>query len=151
MSFAEFRKVAHGEKKNCFHYHSFLQMKGALFFLRSLKLPSIQFQQNGHLTEEDEYVKEHSLVRFPQYHWNAKQAEVLNFRPGKVWSCDSYSIACRCLQFCILVLMISPPRSPQVLVKGTTSGPRLSSYPTRLSNRLSILHTCLPIDLSLTI
>ena len=36
-------------------------------------------------------------------------------------------------------------------VKGTTSGPRLNSYPTLLSNRLSILHTCLPIDLSLTV
>ena len=47
--------------------------------------------------------------------------------------------------------MISPLRSPWVLVKGTTSGPRLSSYPTRLSNRLSILHTCLPIDSSLTV
>ena len=46
--------------------------------------------------------------------------------------------------------MISPPRSEWVLVKGTTSGPRLNSYPTQLSNRLSILHTCLPIDLSLT-
>ena len=69
------------------------------FFLRSLKLPSIQFQQNGHFTEEDGSVKEHSLVRFPQYHWNAKQAEVLNFRPDKAWSCDSYSIACRCLNF----------------------------------------------------
>ena len=46
--------------------------------------------------------------------------------------------------------MISPPRSAWVLVKGTTSGPRLSSYPTRLSNRLSILHTC-PIDLSVTV
>lgn len=47
--------------------------------------------------------------------------------------------------------MISPPRSAWVLVKGTTSDPRLSSYPTRLSNRLSILHTCLPIDLSVTV
>lgn len=69
----------------------FLQMKGALcfFFSRSLKLLSIQFQQNWHFTEEDEYVKEHSLVRFPQYHWNAKQAEVLNCRPDIAWSCDS--------------------------------------------------------------
>ena len=47
--------------------------------------------------------------------------------------------------------MISPPGSLWLLVKGTTSGPRLSSYRTRLSNRLSILHTCLPIDLSLTV
>ena len=47
--------------------------------------------------------------------------------------------------------MLSPPRSPWVLVKGTTSGPRLSSYLTRLSDRLSILHTCLPIDLSSTV
>ena len=36
-------------------------------------------------------------------------------------------------------------------MKGTTSGPRLSSYPTRLSNRLSILHTSLSIDLTLTV
>ena len=47
--------------------------------------------------------------------------------------------------------MISPPGSLWLLVKGTTSGPRVSSYRTRLSNRLSILHTCLPVDLSLTI
>ena len=47
--------------------------------------------------------------------------------------------------------MISPPRSAWVLVKGTTSGPRLSSYLTRLSDRLSPLHTCLPIDLSSTV
>ena len=47
--------------------------------------------------------------------------------------------------------MISPPHSAWVLVKGTTSGPRLSSYRTRLSDRLSILHTCFPIDLSSTI
>ena len=33
-------------------------------------------------------------------------------------------------------------------MKGTTSGPRLSSYRKRPSDRLSILHTCLPIDLS---
>ena len=36
-------------------------------------------------------------------------------------------------------------------MKGTTSGSRLSSYPTRLSNRLSILHTSLSIDLTLTV
>ena len=47
--------------------------------------------------------------------------------------------------------MISPPHSPWVLVKGTTSGPRLSLYRTRLPDRLSILHTCLPIDLSSTV
>ena len=47
--------------------------------------------------------------------------------------------------------MISLPRSPWVLMKGTTSIPRLSSYRTRPSDRLSILHTCLPTDLSSTI
>ena len=31
-------------------------------------------------TEENEYVKEHSLVKFPNL-LNAKQAKVLNFRP----------------------------------------------------------------------
>ena len=55
------------------------------------------------------------------------------------------------MQFCIFVFILSPPRSPWVLVKGTASGPRLSSYLTRLSDRLSILHTCLPIDLSSTV
>ena len=63
-----------------------------LFFLRGLKLLSIQFQQNWHFTEEDEYVKEHSLVRFPQYHWNAKQMEVLNCRPDITWSCYSIQL-----------------------------------------------------------
>lgn len=47
--------------------------------------------------------------------------------------------------------MISPPRSAWVLVKGTTSGLRLSSYLIWLSNRLSPLHTCFPIDLSSTV
>ena len=36
-------------------------------------------------------------------------------------------------------------------MKVTTSGPRLSLYRTRPSDRLSILHNCLPIDLSLTV
>ena len=36
-------------------------------------------------------------------------------------------------------------------MKVTTSGPRLSLYCTRPSDRLSILHTCLPIDLSSTV
>ena len=36
-------------------------------------------------------------------------------------------------------------------MKGTTSGPRLSSYRTRLFDRLSILQNCLPINLSWTI
>ena len=46
---------------------TFLANEGStlcFFFLRGLKLLSIQFQQNWHFTEEDEYVKEHSLVRF---------------------------------------------------------------------------------------
>ena len=36
-------------------------------------------------------------------------------------------------------------------MKVTTSGPRLSLYRTRPSDRLSILHNCLPIDLSSTV
>ena len=36
-------------------------------------------------------------------------------------------------------------------MKVTTSGPRLSLYRTRPSDRLSILHTSLPIDLSSTV
>ena len=36
-------------------------------------------------------------------------------------------------------------------MKVTTSGPRLSLYRTRPSDRLSILHSCLPIDLSSTV
>ena len=47
--------------------------------------------------------------------------------------------------------MISPPRLPWELLKGTTSGPRLSSSRTGFSDRLSILHTCLPIDFSSTV
>ena len=41
---------------------TFLANEGStlcFFFLRGLKLLSIQFQQNWHFTEEDEYVKEH--------------------------------------------------------------------------------------------
>ena len=81
--------MAHGEKKNYFHYLFIANEGSTFFFLRSLKLLSIQLQQNWHFTEEDEYVKEDLLVRFPQYHWNAKQAEVLNCRPDITWSCDS--------------------------------------------------------------
>ena len=36
-------------------------------------------------------------------------------------------------------------------MKGTISGPRLSSYRIRPSDRLSILHNCLPIGLSSTV
>ena len=47
-----------------------------------------QFQQNLHFTEEGKCVKEHSLVKFLKYLWNAKQAKVLNFRLNITWSCD---------------------------------------------------------------
>ena len=51
------------------------------FFSCGVDLLGNQFQQNLHFTEEDEYVKEHSLVKFPKYLLNAKQAKVHNFRP----------------------------------------------------------------------
>ena len=95
MLFDEFREMAHGGKRNYFYYHFFSKWREHFvffFFLRGLKLLSIQFQQNWHFTEEDEYVKEHSLVRFPQYHWNAKQMEVLNCRPDITWSYDSIQL-----------------------------------------------------------
>ena len=54
-----------------------------IVFSHGQKLLSNQFLHNLHYTEEEESIKEHTLVRFPlmKYLLNAKRAKVFNFRP----------------------------------------------------------------------
>ena len=60
-------------------------------FSHGQKLLSNQFLYNLHFIEDEESMKEHTLVRFPlmYYLWNAKRAKVFNFRPVMTRSIDS--------------------------------------------------------------
>ena len=73
--------TSHRRKERLFPLTFFRKWREHFFISRGLELLSSQFLKNLHITEEDEYVKEHSLVKFPKYHWNAKEAKALNFRP----------------------------------------------------------------------
>ena len=60
-------------------------------FSHGQKPLSNQLLHNLHFTEDEESMKEHTLVRFPlmYYLWNAKRAKVFNFQPNMTRSIDS--------------------------------------------------------------
>ena len=129
-------------------------MKRELCFFAWPRAARQPIPKNWRITEEDEYVKEHSLVKFPKYHWNAKEAKVLNFRP------DTLDLA---IQEGESEKFVFSLKKRHVWGKKYTAFLVLLgvscvycfnygySYRTQPSNRLSILHCCLPIDLSSTV
>ena len=73
--------TSHRRKERLYPLTFFRKWREHFVFSRGLELLGNWFLKNLHITEEDGYVKEHSLVKIPKYHWNAKEAKVLNFRP----------------------------------------------------------------------
>ena len=73
--------TSHRREERLYPLTFFRKWREHFVFSRGLELLGNRFLKNLHITEEDEYVKEHSLVEIPKYHWNAKEAKVLNFRP----------------------------------------------------------------------
>ena len=73
--------TSHRRKERLYPLTFFRKWREHFVFSRGLELLGNRFLKNLHITEEDEYVKEHSLVKIPKYHWNAKEVKVLNFRP----------------------------------------------------------------------
>ena len=70
--------TSHRRKERLYPLTFFRKWREHFVFSRGVELLGNRFLKNLHITEEDEYVKEHSLVKIPKYHWNVK---VLNFRP----------------------------------------------------------------------
>ena len=81
--------IGHRRKKWLFPPTFFRKWRENFVCSCGLDLLGNQSRQNWHFTEEDEFVKEHWLVKFPKYHWNAKHAKVLNVPPDITWSCNS--------------------------------------------------------------